>query len=179
MSCPPRSPGESLIPSQNRILPLLDGSSADTEGHHLCLPAAFHIPVDISELINLFHGGLRGGVQGDNHEVLDSWGTGKRRRSHAHFPEQEQVQGTLLERNRLSFWKAQTALPGSSHFWRGQPVAERWMLLGPSGGCSQSMKASFHPFTCPAKRKLVIRTPCWHCGCFYFLSFWKMVFSTF
>ena len=59
-------------PLRNQILPLLDGNSADIEGHHLCIPATFHICVDISQLINLSNGCLRGGVQGDNHEVLDS-----------------------------------------------------------------------------------------------------------
>lgn len=59
-------------PLRNQILLLLDGNSADIEGHHLCIPATFHICVDISQLINLFNGCLRGGMQGDNHEVLDS-----------------------------------------------------------------------------------------------------------
>lgn len=60
------------MPLRDQILPLLDGHSADTEGHHLRLPATFHIYIDISQLVNLFNGCLRGGVQGNNHEVLDS-----------------------------------------------------------------------------------------------------------
>lgn len=54
---------------------------ANRAGRHLCLPPAFHILVDISQLVDLFNGRLGGGVQGDNHEVLDSWGAGRRRRS--------------------------------------------------------------------------------------------------
>ena len=34
--------------------------------------AAMAVPTIISQLINLSNGCLRGGVQGDNHEVLDS-----------------------------------------------------------------------------------------------------------
>lgn len=67
-----RALGEPLLPLKDQILPLLDGNSTDTEGRHLCLPTVFHLHVDISQLINLFNGCLRGSVQGDNHEVLDS-----------------------------------------------------------------------------------------------------------
>ena len=86
-------------PLRNQILPLLDGNSADREGHHLCIPETFHICVDISQLINLFNGCLRGGVQGNNHEVLDSWGTGKRQRSRI---SSVKIPWTLLQGNRLS-----------------------------------------------------------------------------
>lgn len=120
MLCPPHSPGKPF-PLKDQVLPLLEGNSADTEGHHLCLPTAFHIHVDIGQLINLFNGRLGGGVQGDNHEVLDSWGTGKRQRSHT-FP--DNVPGTPLKANRLASQKAWTVSSGSPRFPRLQPVAE-------------------------------------------------------
>lgn len=56
------SPGESLIPLKDQILPLLNGNSTDTAGPHLRLPTAFHIQIDISQLINLFNGCLGGSV---------------------------------------------------------------------------------------------------------------------
>lgn len=77
------------VPSPSReslrllTLPLLDGHPKDEgQGGHLGLPTAPHIRVDVGQLINLFDGCLGGGVQGDDHEVLDSWGAGKRQRSH-------------------------------------------------------------------------------------------------